>query len=219
MGVRFFEDARKSQVPGIVFTDELGQLAATSGPEALGETEARWRLVETAWDLSLSSSLIAYDSTRQLLVPSVRRVALTSARDALNGYQKGRCFYCYRPVGITSGAADLADVDHFIPHALQHHGAVEGLDQVWNLVLACSDCNRGTEGKFDAIPAMGYLDRLFKRNEYLITSHHPLRETLMHQTGVTTEDRHGYFQSVYDLASSGRPGITWSTPPVSDPTF
>lgn len=106
VGIRFFEDDRKSSDPGIVFTEELHQLASTSGPEVLGETEARWRLVETAWDLSLSSSLIAYDSATELFVPSVRRVALTSARDALNGYQKGRCFYCYRPIAITSGTAE-----------------------------------------------------------------------------------------------------------------
>jgi hypothetical protein len=146
-------------------------------------------------------------------------VALTSARDALNGYQKGRCFYCYRPIGITSGAVDLADVDHFIPHVLQRLGFVDGLDQVWNLVLACSECNRGVKGKFDAVPSMTYLDRLFTRNEYLISSHHPLRETPMNQTGVTTEQRHAYFQSVYDVACSGRPGGSWSAVPVSDPTF
>jgi 5-methylcytosine-specific restriction endonuclease McrA len=219
VGIRFFEDDRKASVPGIAFTDELNQLAAEAGPDALGETEARWRLVETAWDLSLSSSLIAYDSTRELLVPSVRRVALTSARDALNGYQKGRCFYCYRPISIVAGSVDLADVDHFIPHTLQAHRVTHGLDQVWNLVLACSTCNRGPKGKFDAIPGMEYLDRLFKRNEYLITSHHPLRETLMNQTGVTTEQRHAFFQSTYDFVGSVHPGTHWVTAALGDPTF
>jgi hypothetical protein len=210
VGVRFFGDNRKSVTPGIVFTDELNELAAADGSDALAETEARWRLVETAWDLSLSTSLIAYDSSRQLLVPSVRRVALTSARDALNGYQKGRCFYCYRSVSIIGGADD---------HALQRHNVIEGLDLVWNLVLACSDCNRGPEGKFDAVPAVTYLDRLFKRNEYLIMSNHPLRETLIHQTGPTSELRHAHFQAVYDLACSARVSGTWEKAPVGDPTF
>lgn len=44
-----------------------------------------------------------------------RRVSLTSARDAPNGYQKGACFYCYRPVGTVSKEIELADVDHLFP--------------------------------------------------------------------------------------------------------
>ncbi|WP_188032876.1 hypothetical protein [Psychrobacter sp. ANT_WB68] len=51
------------------------------------------------------------------------------------------------------------------------------------MVLACSDCNRGTNGKFAKLLDIKLLERLHTRNEYLIGSHHPLRETLMLQTG------------------------------------
>jgi hypothetical protein len=34
-------------------------------------------------------------------------------------------------------------------------------------------------GKFELTPDLGYVARLERRNEYLIASHHPLRETLM----------------------------------------
>ena len=47
---------------------------------------------------------------------------------------------------------------------------------------------------------MKYLERLSKRNDYLISSHHPLRETLMNQTGKTEADRHLFLQSMYNLA-------------------
>jgi 5-methylcytosine-specific restriction endonuclease McrA len=112
-------------------------------------------------------------------VPVLRRVALTSARDALNGYQKGACFYCYSPVSTVSKVVGVADVDHLFPRRLQQLGIVSKLDQVWNLVLACQSCNRGAMGKFELTPDLGYVARLERRNEYLIASHHPLRETLM----------------------------------------
>ena len=38
---------------------------------------------------------------------------------------------------------------------------------VANLVLACTDCNRGVNGKFAHLPALPLLQRLHERNEYL----------------------------------------------------
>jgi len=37
--------------------------------------------------------------------------------------------------------------------------------------------------------------------EYLITSHHPLRETLIAQTGFTTEKRRNFLQEAYSCAT------------------
>jgi hypothetical protein len=58
-----------------------------------------WRLVETAWSLDVSPRLLVarYDlSTDGIYVEAsdARRIGVTSCRDALNGYQKGKCFYC-----------------------------------------------------------------------------------------------------------------------------
>jgi hypothetical protein len=75
---------------------------------------------------------------------------------------------------------------------------------VSNLVLACKDCNRGENGKFDRLPSLTLLERLYQRNEYLITSHHPLRETLMMQTGVTSEHRRQYLQDAYNCSTLHR---------------
>jgi hypothetical protein len=136
--------------------------------------------------LGLSRSLIAYDQATEQLVAPARsgRVAVTSSRAALNGYQKGHCFYCFGAVQIEGGV----DVDHFFPWSLRNIIGVLA-DGVWNLVLACPRCNPGPQGKFDLVPERLLLQRLHQRNEFLIGSHHPLRETLIAQTGVAVADR------------------------------
>jgi hypothetical protein len=89
------------------------------------------------------------------------------------------------------------DVDHFFPHRLKQQHLGVNLDGIWNLVLACYSCNRGTKGKFDRIPSLKLLKRLHNRNEFYIGSHHPLRETLISQTGLTTSARASYLNSIY----------------------
>lgn len=198
---RFFVDDRRSS-GGIRLTDDFWRLTSASPPEGLiHETESRWRLVETAWELGLNRSVIAFDDkTEDLFVSqSYRRQPVTSCRHALNGYQKGHCFYCFAPVSIVQGDAALADVDHFIPHALKRF-LPGNFDGVWNLVLACVHCNRGVEGKSDRIPSVALLRRLHARNEYLIQSHHPLRETLIMQTGRSGQERANYLQAIHSEA-------------------
>ncbi|MDF2517442.1 MAG: endonuclease, partial [Sphingobacterium sp.] len=57
------------------------------------EVDARWSLVETAWNLQINPNLleVKHDSLKQeLFVDSfMRRIDITSVRDALNRYQKG----------------------------------------------------------------------------------------------------------------------------------
>jgi 5-methylcytosine-specific restriction endonuclease McrA len=201
---RFFIDERRES-GGIRITDSLRSVS--TGVDMLDlddETEARWRLVETAWELGLTHSLIEHDrNTEQLTVRRREgRTNVTSARAALNGYQKGRCFYCFAPITTYAGD-ELADVDHFFPWSIRRHlpGNVNG---VWNLVLACPRCNRGEAGKHDLVPTRLLLERLHRRNEFLISSHHPLRETLMLQTGVDVRVRISFLQVVYAAAIEAR---------------
>lgn len=70
-----------------------------------------------------------------------------------------------------------------------------------NLVLSCPECNRGHQGKFDRLPSVSLLERLHRRNEYLITSLHLLRETLIAQTGFTEPARRGFLQDAYSCAT------------------
>ena len=147
--------------------------------------------------------IVLYDAPRELLVPALtgRRRPITEVRPALNGYQKGHCFYCFALIAVTGGIGDeRSDVDHFLPHSLMARGVPVDLDQVWNLVLACQRCNRGEAGKFAAIPHKKYLHKLSRRNEYLIASHHPLRETLIAATGTNQRERALHLSSAYDTA-------------------
>lgn len=203
--VRFFIDER-SQGGGIRLTDELRTLHASGQLSNLTcEVEARWRLVETAWELNLPSSAVTieYDPGTEQLLPDgrrFRRPAITGSRDALNGYQKGRCFYCASSISVLPGSPDLADVDHFFPHLLKPQRIAHPIDGVWNLVLACRTCNRGPSGKWHLLPTLPYLERLERRNTYLIESHHPLRETLIAQTGASVQARRSFLQRAYTEA-------------------
>jgi len=200
---RFFVDERSSH-GGLRITDDFN-LMIESNPRAdmPKEVEARWRLVETAWRLRVGRSMLATHDTASgsiLMVDrNLRRTAVTSSRDALNGYQQGRCFYCSAQISLTDESL-LADVDHFFPHILK--GTAMGLvvDGVWNLVLACKNCNRGAGGKMHRLPSESLLQRLHARNEFLIGSHHPLRETLMMQTGADEPARRHYLRDTYAFA-------------------
>jgi hypothetical protein len=200
--IRFFIDDRKNG-GGIRLTDELFRLRERLQFGNLPhEVEARWRLVETAWQLRVARTALAVQVDDDSLVISRdgRRVSLTSCRDALNGYQKGKCFYCFGDISVENASERLADVDHFLPWTLLQCDVALKLNGVWNLVLACRDCNRGIDGKSSRLPARRFLERLDTRNEFFITSHHPLRETLMAQTGESREQRVGFLNTAYSTA-------------------
>ena len=121
--VRFFIDDRKTR-GGITLTNDFFYLAEGGQFSNLPqEVEVRWNLVEAAWGLDMARNLldIEYDlEGGQLYVPrrDTSRIDVTSCRDALSGYQKGKCFYCFIDISIKPGNDDLADVDHFLPHIL-----------------------------------------------------------------------------------------------------
>jgi 5-methylcytosine-specific restriction endonuclease McrA len=207
----------------LLFHDNLSKLSEEFQFQNLfNEIEARWLLVETAWDLNINTHLleIHYDIDKSLFFTQSRdmkRVDVTSSREALNGYQKGQCFYCFADISVLSGSPQLGEVDHFLPHKnkrihASEHGDING---IWNLVLACQLCN---QSKRDKIPALKYLERLSDRNEFLIESHHPLRETLMRQSGDSAQDRRKFLEKQDQLAISASIH-RWSTREVQASTF
>jgi hypothetical protein len=203
---RFFLDERSTS-GGIRLTDNLFDLFEDRQSLSLDqEVEARWRLVETAWELGLSKGLIAvaYDQRTEQFTSDkgLRRISVTSARAALNGYQKGKCFHCFANISIATGDAELADVDHFFPHTVKSALPNFPVNGVWNLVLSCPTCNRGQDGKFARVPNLTLLSRLHRRNEFFIESHHPLRETLISQSGATPGLRASFLQARHDEAMS-----------------
>ncbi|EQK46752.1 HNH endonuclease family protein [[Clostridium] bifermentans ATCC 19299] len=211
LDTKFYEIATRNKVKGIVLTDNLYKISENSSLNNLFiETEARWNLVENAWSLSINPALlnVSYDNDDNSLFITDntlgKRVDITSCRDALNGYQRGKCFYCGAPISVNPHSENLCDVYHFIPHTLQQSVNDDlNINGVWNLVLSCKKCNRGENGKFAklAIPDP-YLQNLYDRNEYFIGSHHPLRETLINQTGMNAKSRLKYLNDRYNLALS-----------------
>jgi hypothetical protein len=200
---KFYEDERSSN-KRLVLTDNLFEIISSeSGNDLYLETEARWRLVETAWSLDLSRTIIsADDNLDYLYADKIRRANLTSSRSALNGYQKGRCFYCFSNISLTSSSSKFCDVDHFFPFVLKRNALLNSVDGIWNLVLSCQTCNRGVQGKFDRVPDLSLVGRLHQRNEYYVVSHHPLRETIISQTGKSESERRATIQNAYNIALS-----------------
>lgn len=92
VATRFFHDERKGKTKGIVLTDAVGQLLSAEDYSPRVEVEGRWRLVETAWDLGLDTSVVRADQSGDYLLTRDRRTQITGSRGALNGYQRGACF-------------------------------------------------------------------------------------------------------------------------------
>ena len=220
--IRFFLDERREN-SGLRITDEFSRILDSQQINNLPlEVEARWNLVETAWELGVSSSMLSihHDTDDEFLFAHTgnqRRKAVTSSKFALNGYQRGKCFYCNKPISIDEPVT--ADVDHFFPYALTINGDFTEVHQIWNLVLACKDCNRGVDGKFMSIPVPDLVMRLHQRNEYYILSHHPLRETLIQQMGVSEQQRRSFLSYFYARAQQMIPAKLWQPKEVEESVF
>ena len=178
---------------------------------------SRWELWETAISMNINPKLLEIKSdfkSKKLFVikDKLGRIDVTSSTDALNGYQKGKCFYCFREISILQGFDNSCEVDHFFPDLLKYQNFYN-IDQVWNLVLSCRKCNRGVGGKFERIPHKDYLEELNKRNNWYIDSHDPLKETIINQTGKTLDERIDFLKKLFDRAVDVIPSKSKWKPP------
>jgi len=203
----FYEKNYKQGRKEIVITDNLLKIKELYQYRNFNqEVDARWSLVETAWNLQINPNLleVKYDEDRSLFFiqsDSMRRVEITSVRDSLNGYQKGKCFYSFQDISINSNDSNICEVDHFLPHInkLEHGRLGVNINGVWNLVLADSSINLHKKAR---IPEMRFLERLYNRNEFYIASKHPLAETIINQTGGSKAERRKFLESQYNIALS-----------------
>ncbi|HVL48766.1 MAG TPA: HNH endonuclease domain-containing protein [Candidatus Thermoplasmatota archaeon] len=167
---RFFEDPEDGNV--LLLTPRLLGLVDGEAEMLRREALSRWDLLEHAFTAAnpeavTANELLGSIETRQ------GRVSLTHLIPALSPYQRDRCFYC-------GGELDRIHVDHVLPHALVGH------NELWNLVLADDVCNGN---KSDQLPTRPMIDRLVSRNEALIRSMNPLRNSLIDALGNTGERR------------------------------
>jgi hypothetical protein len=217
----FYEKDYSRTSKKLVLTDDLLTLKELYQYENLfDEVESRWKLVETAWNIGISPNLLQVrhdESNNELFIgfDGMKRVDVTTARGALNGYQKGQCFYCCRGISIQSGHEDVCHVDHFLPHAHKVQHLPANINGVWNLVLSCSTCNGASE-KGMRVADKSYLFKLNKRNEWYILSKHPLAETIINQTGITSEERQGFLRQHYQIAFDLNSTSLWKPKEVFD---
>lgn len=182
---RLFEHDKKSK--RLVLTDNINALLQnpTLRKSIEDENQSRWLLVEEAWKNKLSPNLLEFNNGEFISINKYKeRVNLRSAVNVLLPYQHGNCFYCNKKVNVFGNKEDhdFPDVDHLLPfkfltgfdiHPLSPNG-------IWNLVVACRECNRGTNGKFDNPPKGYYFDNLLNRNLLFIEEHrHSLRNSIL----------------------------------------
>lgn len=216
----FYQKDYRGKRKEIVITDNLLKLKESFHMQNFEqEVEARWNLVETAWNLQINPNLleVKYDEEKSLFFiesEAMRRTDITSVRDALNGYQKGKCFYSFQDISVLTGSDNICQVDHFLPHANKMIHAKNGanINGVWNLVLADAAVNGNKSAK---TPNKKFLERLYNRNEFYIESKHPLAETIINQTGRTRDLRQSFLNKQYQLALNNSIQ-TWS-PQIEKP--
>lgn len=85
-----------------------------------------------------------------------RRSTLKPFERVLLQYFEKKCFYCGKSLEKNNVQTHI---DHFIPWSFVQS------DQIWNLVLACSICNKS---KSDKLPERLFLNSIIDRNGYLI---------------------------------------------------
>ncbi|NLI74313.1 MAG: HNH endonuclease [Euryarchaeota archaeon] len=163
------------------------------------EILGRWDLLEHAYERTRIAPL-SVDERMEYLINAEDRKVLTPLIPMIEGYQQGRCFYCGRPL------YDI-HVDHVIPFSAIHH------NDVWNLVLAHAECN---EQKSDSIPSKLFIDRLILRNEYYISSSHPLKDEIIRKTGNSSSMRKNEIYRQYRDAYQYK-GRFWRGDPSYNP--
>jgi hypothetical protein len=170
------------------------------------EAESRWRLVESTWHEKRSTGSmlrVVYARPSEMIVRGMlgHRRSITWVRPGLSGYQSSACFYCGASVTPLLGLEHSADVDHFFPHMLMARGVFIDLERRLEPGPGVRGVQPGPAGKFHRLPHADFLERLWRRNERLISSHNPLREAVIAVTGKTPETRLAFLRSVQTRAT------------------
>jgi hypothetical protein len=159
----------------IILHDPLFEIAAMDQVELLDELEARWSLLEGAYQINHSHWDLSNDVRDIYLTSGYNRTNLTYNNPFLQGYQGNTCFYCGEPMQY----GDI-HVDHVLPRQVVQH------DEIWNLVLSHGYCNMS---KSDHLVGPYYMNKLIARNENIMGSNHPWKRKIETALGSNATTR------------------------------
>lgn len=229
--IPLYQKAVQDNKQGLILTDEMFEIFSSADyGNFKNEVESRWTLVETVWgeqgvfrinfDRDTQEMYYLKPMSNEEYLSNYVRKPLTHLRNPFNGYQKGKCFYCNRHIDIEPNKENTCQVDHFLPHHLMRKTEYQlDLDEIWNLVLACKECN-GFSEKGGRMPAKNILPKLADRNEYLIESHLPIKETIISICGKTKKARYDFLNKRYEFCRAIKGAHSeWSPKFIYAPDF
>ena len=169
---------------------------------------ARWNLLEGAFAINQKNFALGNDVREVYLRDGYDRTPLTNNIPFLKGYQGNVCFYCCEALG------ENIHVDHVLARQVVNH------DEMWNLVLAHSDCNLL---KADRLVGPHFITKLIARNENIMGSNHPWKHNISAALGTTAKQRRLSLNRHYEQVKLVLGGNYWggadSYNPASDPFF
>ena len=166
----------------LILKDSLLSFSEQQLNELEEEILARWSLLEGAFEINKENFALANDIRDIYLLKGHERKNLTTNIPFLSGYQGNMCFYCGEQMSNVH-------VDHVLARQVLLH------DEVWNLVLAHSDCNML---KSDRLVAEHYIIKLIARNENIMGSNHPWKKKIREALGNTPGERASNLRKHYD---------------------
>ena len=179
----------------LLLKDSLFNILEKDGKTLFGEIDSRWGLLEGQFEMNHTNYdfKLANDLREIYIKNGYERKPLTHLIPFLNGYQGNVCFYC---------GEEMANihVDHVLPRQVILN------DEIWNLVLAHSECN---EMKTDLIVSNHFINKLIIRNENIMGSNHPMRHQIVKELGKTKRERSKNLQKHYEQVKTIRGNSYW----------
>jgi len=178
---KFYEFNQSQQ---IIIKDSVFQVLEVRPEELFDEIDARWGLLEGAFEINREQFVLQNDIRNIYLQKGYQRKDITKNIPFLNGYQNNICFYCSEQMDL-----DETHVDHVLPRQVINH------DEIWNLVLSHRFCNLQ---KSDHLVGPQYIEKLIARNENIMGSNHPWIKKINEQLGKSAIARRRKLENEYD---------------------
>ena len=202
----FYEFSPKKE---LIITDDLASLAHTIRNELDDELDARWGLLEGAFKIGCENFSLNNDLRLIYIENGYERTNISKNIPFLQGYQGNTCFYCGEPI-----SQDDIEVDHILPRQVLQH------DEIWNLVLSHSLCNRQ---KLDRLIGPHFLQKLIARNENIMGSNHPWKKRIEFALGNTRLKRRKaierHYANVSEILGRNFWGGSADYSPANDPFY